>query len=265
MIIMPANRTILAFIFLSPLFMLYAQDIDKIEQNKRRHISFTTGLNQLKENDLVPLTHTGYLLGLEFGRDKEIGNMRSYNFGFDYSRTKTGYESLPAAVNIRLYYHDAYLFRINDGDDLKWYVGPGAKINYHVSYYPMWDDSHFYWANDLSFGGNTILSYQTKNGNVWTGSAALPVFSILSRQASVRDYKIDDLSFGGIMKSFHNNLTAGSLGTVFYLNMDIEYRYRISGKTEQGIGYKFHSGRYRGKEGKPLGTLNHLITLNLYF
>ena len=121
------------------------------------------GLNQIKEENLLPLVHTGFatIVSYEFRNMK--GNYQDFQFSAIYSLPKTRAESLSATANIGLNAIYSYCFGLMGGDAVRYYLGPQAKIAYSMAFYPNWDDSHLYWADYYSAGLNNILSFRLKN------------------------------------------------------------------------------------------------------
>ena len=234
-------------------------------KKKFNYLTIQAGIHQQKEQILAPLTHTGYLVGVNYSKGREEGEAGRFTTGFSYARLKSKHEPLSADIALGLHFGYVYGFEVYHSDNLSICTGPYVKLAYNIGYYPMWDDSHFYWANTLSSGLQNVLIYTLKNSNQIVGTLDLPLLSLLSRPPEERLYKIDDLSFKGLVGNFHDNLRFGTLETVFLLDMTWQYRYSLGQKRRQSIGYTARYARYKGKSGSPFQNTRHLFNITLYF
>lgn len=253
----------MAFLFLFAGSFCFGQD--SITFSKQNTFQLGTGLNQLKEKNLHPKAHSGACFGLFYSNLRTKLNQKQFEIGVQFSRPKTKYESLAASVNIQLFANYAYLFNGITKNKFTYSLGPELGLHYNLSLYPNWDESHLYWADYLGVGVRNKLKYQLNEKQGLTLEISVPVASVISRPELDRMYKIDDISFGGILNSMHSNPEGAIWNHSFVVKSRLEYRFQISERVTQAICYSFNYSRFRAKEGLPFQNLQHLIGLKLYY
>ena len=230
------NRLIkIAFLFVT---------INLFAQEEKKNISsysfqFDIGSNQIKEKNLHPKVHSGILYGLSYEYKCGEQNISQFKFGINYSTLKTDFENSSESINIQVIANYSYLFELIKKNRFSYCLGPEINLNYNLSFYPNWDESHFYWADFISLGISNKIKYQINQTQFLTFDLSIPLFSVFSRPELNRQYKIDDISFSGILKNMNSNLEIGSLNKSFYMNLQIEYQFVISDKFMQAISYSY--------------------------
>jgi len=233
---------------------------------KSNRLGISIGASQVKDAILFPKVHRGYIVGFDYGRIRMKANkLSSYRFEMSYSRAKTKIEDLSASLFINLLFQYDNSFKLKSSPRFSYYLGPSTRLNYVLAAYPMWDDSHMYWGNYASLGIQNTLLWTSENRKTFRLKVEMPLFSISSRPPAVRQYKIDDLTFNGIMQNFNSNLQAGSLDKVFYLSAEFDYQFPLVAKKKESIGYSFQYLRVNSQDNKPLQTIYNMITLKYYF
>ena len=220
---------------------------------------------QIKEENIHPKTHSGLMMNLAYKKLNIGSRFSTYTFGIGASFLNTNLEDPFSSAHLELLSEYSYSFAVYDNRRFRYFLGPEGRLQYAVSVYPNWDDSHLYWANYVSLGVCNYLQYLATKENVLLFRLSVPFFSVSSRPTLNRKEKMDDFTFGGIIKSLHGNLQAGSVSSVFYLKCDLDYFFSFSDKIKQSVGYTFHYERLDHKEGNPVRTLYHAIGLRLYF
>jgi hypothetical protein len=242
---------------------LFAQEpVDSIKLNS---LQFDFGMNQIKEENIHPKVHSGTIAGLSFNRHIQSKNISDLGISIRYSRVKTVYEDLSATVNAQITGDYRYLFKTFSKCRLMYAVGPEAYICYIVSYYPNWDDSHLYWANQISLGASNLFSYQISKSKTLVFDLRFSVLSFISRPEKDRQYKIDDLSFGGIMKSLNSNFESGSVDKSLRIAYQMEYQIHFNPKFTQAICYEYDYVKIKGKESFLFQANSHRLALKIYF
>lgn len=230
----------------------------------RNRLTLDFGVNRIREENLHPKVHTGTITGLEYGRACKSKNITGWGIGFRYSRLKTSYEDLSASANIQIRAHYHYLFRVIQGK-YTYAVGPEVKVIYNVGLYPNWDESHIYWANTFSVGVDNEFRYEISETRSLIFNGTISVLSFLSRPDPNRQYKFDDLSFGGIVDNFHSNMVAGTVNKAFTCVCLAEYKFGISNRLSQGLFYRVEYSRMKGSPALPFQQNMHHVGLKLYF
>jgi hypothetical protein len=226
-------------------------------------IAVQCGINQIRETNLLPKIHSGFISSILYELRKANRNIGGFEFGLGLSRPKTNLEELSKSANINLNTAYSYCFRFIDKSGLTCFLGPRFNIFYSFSYYPNWDDSHKYWATTYSAGLKNIVSYVFKNNTRFYVSLAIPVISIYSRPDLVRLFKFDKSSLGGVFNDMNSNLKSGFWDRAFFLQFYAEYQFPILGGKLEAISYSLDYTRIQRLGGKPFAQLLHQIGLKI--
>jgi hypothetical protein len=248
---------------------LHGQDMSmnaRPDVTRTNCLKVSVGSHQVEEELLLPKVHRGYLLNFSYNRDRlSQERLSSFLFELGYSRVKIKYEPLPATVFVSFLFQYDYSFLLAGHDKFRYFLGPLGRLNYSFAMYPMWDDSHMYWGNYMSFGARNTFIYKISPRKNLLAKVEIPVVSIASRPPSDRLYKIDDTSFGGIMSNMHSDLNAGSVETVFFLSTDVDYQFGISQKTMESVGFSVQYLRIKNRNSESFQDLYYLFTFKIYF
>jgi len=242
---------------------LGAQEVEELTKFNSFQLDF--GLNQLKEANLHPKVHSGLLYGLTYEHTRQRYHISNYKIGLRYSRLKTKFEQLSASANVQLFGHYNFLFEINKKNRLTYFVGPEIQLNYNLSLYPNWDESHLYWGSSMDLGIKNKLTLQITDQQTLAIDLGVSIFSVFSRPESDRQYKIDDISMGGIIAGMHKNLEAGTINKSISVILQAEYQFHISKEITQAICYSYNYRRIKGNDGNPFQNSIHNIGLKIYF
>jgi hypothetical protein len=220
--------------------------------SKSNSFNLQFGINQIREMDLLPLVHKGTLGEFTFETEREKVNLSQFQISVMYSRVKTNLEELSKSGNIKLRLNYSYNFRIIQNDKIRYYLGPQTSLCYSFMLFPNWDDSHGYWADYLSFGPNNILSVSLKHEREWFTSLNFSIFSLFSRPDEVRPYKMDDSSFGGIIKALNSNIEPGFLNRAFEINLKTEYRFPVLVNKREAFTFNMDVSQISRKSEQPI-------------
>ncbi|HLP05995.1 MAG TPA: hypothetical protein VK152_11260 [Paludibacter sp.] len=254
---------LITLLFSTTVFPAMSQEKGQMQLKNSFQLMF--GLNELKEGNLHDKVHNGILNGLIYEHSKQSNNISLYNIGLKFSRVKTAYEDLSASAYAELFGRYGYFFKVTSKTKSTFHFGPEIRLNYDVSFYPNWDESHLYWANYLSLGIGNQYQYQITDKQSLKINICIPLFSAFSRPIPDRQYKIDNTSFGGIINSLNSNLESGTVNKSFYLNTNVEYVFRITDRISEAICYSYNYTRLSSREGLPFQSNQHGIGLKLYF
>lgn len=257
------NKTVTTFLFLISTSFCFGQH-NKI-LSKKNSFQLDLGLNQLKEENLHPKVHSGFIYGLSYTNLRTSLHQKRFRFGIQFSRLKTKYESTNASMNIQLNIGYSYLFEMVAKNKFTFSFGPELVLHYNLSHYPNWDESHLYWSDHLVLGVQNKLKYQLNNDQQITLDFTLPFVSVISRPDLNRMYKIDDISLGGVIKSMHSNLEGSLCSQSLAITSRLEYHFKSSNRVSQAICYSFNYSKILVNEGAPFQNVQHLLGLKLSF
>jgi hypothetical protein len=226
-------------------------------------INLQFGMNQIKEKNLLPLVHKGTLTELSVETEKIKSSLRQFQASFIYSRLKTNLEEISKSGNIRLGLNYSYNFPIYQNSNLSYYLGPRTSLCYSYMLYPNWDDSHGYWADYLSFGLNNVLSVKREHEREWFTTLNIGLLTLLSRPDEIRPYKMDDSSFGGIVKALNSNIAPGSINKALQINFKTEYRFPVFLTKREAITYNLDINRFSSDNAEPLIQIIHRLGIKI--
>lgn len=228
-------------------------------------IEISAGLNQIKEENLHTKVNGGLVYNLRYTHERTKNNLSSFNLSFQYSRLRTAFENSSRSMNIQIAGNYSYLFELTHNPHLSYFTGPHLSVKYRLSYYPNWDDSHLYWADDISLGWSNRLKYQLTENTALSVDLNASMFSMYARPELNRDYKIDDVSISGILKNMNSNFEFGTINRAFRLYFHAEYRIRVSQMISEAFTYSFDFERMVANEGNSFSSIQHRLGLKLYF
>ncbi len=254
------KQSITIFFLLVCTTIMVAQ-ADALKKKNSFQLSF--GLNQIKEKTIHPKVHSGTSLLLKYTRKKEKKNRSRYNVSFLFSKIKTKYENATRSTNIQLKGDYGYLFNLKKTGKYQFFLGPSLSANYRLSFYPNWDESHLYWADDFSLELSNQFQYFINDKKTLVLDLNISAFSLFSRPELHRNHKIDDVSAGGIIKSMHSNYQFGTVNQAINICFQSEYQFKISDKIHQAIVYTFDYSRF--KEPLPFRNMQHNLSFKIYF
>jgi hypothetical protein len=244
--------------------MIKGQDSDSSSNhNKIYSVSIQSGLNQIKEMNLLPLVHIGFLTELSFETEKIKSSLRQFQFSLTYSRVKTGLEEMSKSGNIKFGLNYSYNFLVFQKNNLRYYLGPQTSLCYSFMLFPNWDDSHGYWADYISFGPNNIISVSLRHESEWFSSLNFSLFSLFSRPEEIRPFKMDDSSFGGIIKALNSNIEPGLMDKVFQINFKTEYRFPVFVTKREAITFNMNIVRISDSDGQPVLQIINMFGIKI--
>lgn len=250
------------------LLLFFTWDLQAQEDNsfqKSSSFQLDAGTIQIKEKNLMPKVHHGLYYGLEYGHSKQKKNFTAFHIGLGLSRLKTAYEVLSPSANVQIHGDFLYLFEMIKKTHFTYHLGPGAGLNYDASYFPNWDESHLYWVSNLALGIRNKFNYQVNDRQFLVVDLGCSLFSLFSRPELDRQYKIDDISIGGILENLHSNSQGGTINKSLFLSFQAEYQFHTGENITQAICYAYDFSRVKSKEGFAFLENVHKIGLKIYF
>ncbi len=235
------------------------------DSSKTNSYTLYVGLNQVKEENIHPKVHSGTLTGFNYYRYAQNKNISSLGIDITFSRPKTAYEDLSTSVNITVDIDYTYAFKIKESATVIYTTGPKSFLSYNLTYYPNWDDSHLYQADQLSLGVQNMLIYKNSEKRSLKFDFNMSLLSFVSRPELNRDYKIDDLSFDGILSNMNSNVQFGSLNKVINISLLAEYQFHLTPVFSQAIFYQYNYSGIKSSIAKIFQTNLHVLGLKTYF
>ena len=228
---------ILALCCLLTVHVLHAGETDS--SRTRHYLSLQTGINQLRDELLLPKVSTGTVTRLNYGFERNRNFLSQFSLHMGYSRLRNTYEDVSKTVNLE--FHSRYGLGIlaASAAKLRMYIGPEAGVTYNATYFPNWDESHLYWASYITLGVKGNLVMNLKNRTEWVSSLSLPVVSAFSRPPRYRDYKIDDLDAGGVIRQLNSHYRAGLWNRLFNMRFSTAYRFPAGRRRLESVYYTF--------------------------
>jgi len=250
----------LILIFLSSYAIGQENDL-KINETRLHAFEFRTGYAQQKEGNLHNKVFNGIKYGFHYSGTQQRENLSYLKIALENAHLKTNIEDgfSSALANISLDYN--YLFTVSDLHKWEIHSGFGTRLNYNIGYYWIWDESHLYRANFLSFNLSQRLVYKTNRDNRLIWDFSVPVFLFLSRPEIERNFKMDDFSFSGILSSLHYKPEAKFLTSSIFLSMSLEYQYKRKNRLQPFLSYSFNYYNLKTTYSNSAQSVQHAIGL----
>lgn len=230
----------------------------------RRKIEPRVGFQQVREENLGERIHQGGITGLGFSF-----NGRRYPHGWDswlgYSRLRTPEESLPLTIDIRLGSRYSVRLMQREREKTDWQAGVYGQLEYRITHYANWDESHLYWASQLSLG-LFVRRQQTFRDKYTLGwEVYLNGLGFLSRPEQYRMHKMDDFSPAAVLKGVHSHVQGGSWNRLIQTEGNIYWRWNLKGAFQPAIAYSFTCLKTRSSFSKPYTGLAHIWSIRGHF
>jgi hypothetical protein len=253
-------------IFIVIMFLSAGSSIAQVlyETNRSKSLEVDFGTNQVKDKNLHNKVHSGILTSIMYNRYKSNGTLSNFSAGISFSALKTAYENEAESLNAGITLGYRKLFYLLKNENLLIASGPSTRLNYNFNYFPNWDESHLYWANQLNLGlSNMALIRLNKSKNLLF-DFTISVVSLASRPEIEREYKYDNLTFRGVVDSFHSNISLLTLNKALDLNFRTEYQF--SGKKiSPAILYELYLLKLQTSVSNNFINNHHKIGLKFYF
>ncbi len=231
----------------------------------RNGLSIALGHAQFKDKNLHPKAFRGLNFDINYSHSVEKLNVSEYSFGLNTSFLNTRYESFPTALSILLKGNYKYLFTVAESGKLKYSLGPIADCQYGTNAYFNWDESHFYYANYLSGGISNRVAYQLNTSNLLLLNVDIPLLSVICRPTPNRQFKIDDMTFMGVVKNLASNPQLALPNKNFELKAGVEYRFSTSKKKARSLGYNFCYHFMQSGSGQPYQHVAQTLSYKFIF
>jgi len=240
--------------------LIFLFSINLYSENEKNSFLIGLGNNQTKDNNLIIKVHQGMMFNFEYERENKTkyNSINQSQIGLGFSGLNTELESPFSSINITFNASHTRLFPLCENSNIRFLIGPDAFLNYNVSMFPNWDESHIYWANALGFGLKTKLEYYINSNNSIGLYLEIPVIYLLGRPEVNRRYKMDDLTIWGIFAELHSKMENGFLNNDIILHTDIEYKI-VKKEKPYYICYSFDYSKLQTLVSKPFINIQHKI------
>lgn len=240
----------------------FTQDI--IDPAKQKSISLNIVLSQFKDENLHPGVFRGTTISASYIHSKIARNISEYSIGLNISALKTKYEEFPSALGLLIHGNYKYIFSVFSNEKLNYNVGPLFSFQYGTNAYFNWDESHLYYANFISGGISGRLNYKTDLFHL-VFNLDVPLLSAISRPVPNRQFKIDDMTFSGIIKNLAGNPEFASLNKNFYMKAGLEMQLRTRKMKIRSIGYSLLYHYMEAQNGAPYRNVENSIIYKFIF
>jgi hypothetical protein len=254
----------LGFVLLISINVALSQDsTGSLSPGSFHAVGITIGVNQVKEENLLPRVHSGFITTLAYDYICISERYQDFKFALGISRIIANPEDVTKSANLMLTSSYSYCFKLIEVPNISYFIGPQAKLAYSVFFYPNWDESHLYWGNLFSIGVSNFGTYKICSRTRLVSTLTIALFSLYSRPNALRLYKIDELSFGSIFKSLHQNLEFGFITAVTTLHFDIEYQFPVFETKTEAFFYSFDYAHIGKGNALPFTQLFHQLGLRI--
>lgn len=161
-------------------------------------------------------------------------------FALGLSRPKSDFEPVHFSVLADIEFRYEYLKRIRQTTLSGLFLGALASIHYRMGYYPLWDDSHPYWATSIGTGVSFRYDKQVRARTTWFTTFKMPLIALVSRPPIERQYKIDDPDIGNILKMNHKNMEFTSINRYADIMLKTGFRLNHSPKFSDEFYFLFN-------------------------
>jgi hypothetical protein len=225
------------------------------EKPARTHtLTLRAGHTQLKENNLHPFVFRGLHMGVTYGYALSKNSHKSFSAGLESSLHNTRLEQFPSAASLMLVADYKHRYTLYAHSGIHYALGPAGYARYGTNMFFNWDESHLYYANFLGAGISQRLLYPFRKCTIGL-ELDIPLFAMAHRPEPNRQYKIDDMTFTGIVR----NLTANPHLALPWHMAALDAVVQLSDHThsKRTIGYHFRHLAMHVHGSRPFRNIQH--------
>jgi hypothetical protein len=233
------------------------------EQN---NISLSFGLNQIKEETIIPKVHSGLITTLSY--ERVISDTSLYadaGTSLSYSRINTAYESDNESACVAGSIHGRCLFPVAQNETMQAALGPELFLDGSWNTYPAWDESHYYWATVCGPAVSGRFSWKIRQHQTIICSASFLLCSLVSRPESERLYKIADYSARGTLGSLFSGMEFTLPDQTMRTAVCIEFRNKLNNTISESLFYAYRFESVSNATSEPYKNNTHQIGVSLWF
>lgn len=252
------------FVFVLVLCSCYLSAQENTGQVKSNGLSLSIGHTQLKDENVHPKVFGGLTFGVSYLHSAIGRNISEYTAGIKLSAMNTSYEDFPSAAGIKILAGYKYLFNIVQSSGFSYHLGPLADMQYGTYALFNWDESHLHFANYVSAGAGNRISYSMGNISLRL-HLDFPLVSCIFRSRYNPQYKIDDMTAGGIVSNLASNPEVALPGKNFWLNSGVEMKYNSKRGKSRLLGYNSFYHHMQASTGKSYKNVENSISYKFIF
>lgn len=252
------------FVFVLVFCASYVAAQENTGQVKNDGISLSMGHTQLKDENVHPKVFGGLTFGVSYLHYATGRNISEYTAGIKLSAMNTSYEDFPSAAGIKIMAGYKHLYNIVRRSGFSYHLGPLVDVQYGTYALFNWDESHLHFANYISTGAGSRINYSMDNISLCL-HLDFPLVSCIFRPRYNPQYKIDDMTAGGIISKLVSNPEAALPGKNFWLNSGVEMKYNSHRGKSRSLGYNFFYHHMQAKAGNSYKNVENSISFKLNF
>ncbi len=248
-------RTLFCLLLLSR--AAYAQDY---EWHPRNALALSLNFSQVVEENISPVKFSAPGPGGALMRRHETAD--SYQ-----TMELSGYAVFPRSAAekttrsrlVSIAFKYAYMLQGAFGNE-HLSVGAFGKVSFKDAYYKNFDETLLYWANFYGAGAAAAFVQPLSDKYAFEAIFELPLIGAGFRPETVRSYKIQNTSIGGVIKS--NNSNGNFVVPGNYFNPSLSAALLGSKRSLlRSVSYKYTRVREKVTVSNPFRESNHQLTL----
>ena len=230
----------------------------------RYSFGYGVGLNQSKDENLIPKVHRGVAHFFDFRIEKKTDLFSSFQLQLGYGKLKTAIENEAVSFNAQVslsYCHD---FKMIENKRYGYYLGPGASLTSSLSEYENWDEAHAYWGNFLSLGSSQILFMTLDKNKSWITELEISLLGCYTRPDERRRYANEYWTVSNILKIMNSHYHFGLWNRAFQVKLATEYRTPLFADHLLALSFSIYYSRLKAEDGNPLKEIIHRLGVGLW-
>lgn len=227
------------------------------------YFGLSSGLTQIKEENLIPKVHSGLHLELSYDyetRDKTYQCIEFY-LGYGTMKTEIENEAVSYSAGARLGY--CYDMKIIEEENFQYFMGPGISYSSSLAEYENFDEAHHFWANFLSIGVSNVSLFNIDSHKYFILKLNFSVLGLYTRPDYNRLYANEYWTVSNVIEILNSHYKFGLFTNAFQFRIAAEYRTKLWGDNYLSLGLSVFYSRIKAEDGKPLKELIPGLTLGV--
>lgn len=229
----------------------------------QHRINYSVGLNQIKEENLIPKVHTGMNHFLSYEYETIDNSYQCIEFFLSYGTMKAEIEDETVSYNARAGLGYCYGIKIICEEKFKYFLGPGLSFSSSMSEYENFDEAHHYWGNFLSLGINNVGLLNIDQDKYFIFKFNFSALGIYTRPDYHRLYANEIWTFSDVIEVLNSHYKFGFINNAFQLKASAEYRTNLWADKYLSLGLSIFFSRIKADDGKPLKELVPGLTVGV--
>ena len=256
-------KALLVMLALMIMILRFVHGQDSILAHKYHSVTYDNGSNRMKEENLVPLVHTGTIHGLTYRFEKPGKRYHEVFVGMRYGKLKSSLETEKVSQNARIGTGYCMGFGLLHKRIADIYLG--FNVSYLMSFleFPVWDESRAYWGTSLTLGISCRTYLNTKKNQFWVTGIDINPMGLYSRPDELRQYAQEKYTLSNILLTMNSHISAGFADKVFLSSIRTEYRFHTRRDHYLAILYVWSYSRIKKANEHPLYNSTNSIGISL--